>query len=571
MIPAMRLDSVQPRVLALSVVMVAAGAGTLWFTNPPVYFTNDDVAIRLALEGRAVPGQPATGFALFPNAVLGWGVVAAQRLLPAVPVWDLAVAVTLLTAIATFGSVVWMVVRDNALFRAAALIALLVSVSPLVAGLHYTVAATLGGGAGTLLVVVELAAGRSRRSMLAFGTLLVVMGMLVRPMAAMAGAAATILFLVPLLFVRAVTLRQLCGVAATALVLYFLLESIDTFMRSLSEPWAEYYRYHAIVQRLFEWGGELPVRETDRVRAAVGWSHNDWMMLQGAFGVDAAVHGLDRVSKAYDARAAIVGWGGVVRWGVERLGGIDLADVSRLLTAVSGALVAGCVLVIVPGTGRGLLIVLGVLVLFCLFCLATEVVFKELPLRVIAPLATCAVAALAVIVSALRPASSPFRSVVALGIVLAIASAEVTLAASAAAAEYRHSQQVDREVERLRALSPSLVVLHSDTFPAEHWWRPFRQPPSELRAVSLGWNNQSPALQRFLTKSAHQPLLRALCDDPSILIVGEEDRLEFVTTYLQEHFGLAAEWNDVYVGSFRAWRCSAARPAAAEEPGSSAR
>jgi len=28
-----------------------------------------------------------------------------------------------------------------------------------------------------------------------------------------------------------------------------------------------------------------------------------------------------------------------------------------------------------------------------------------------------------------------------------------------------------------------------------------------------------------------------------------------VTVYLKEHFGASAEWRDVLVGSFRAWRC----------------
>ncbi len=199
--------------------------------------------------------------------------------------------------------------------------------------------------------------------------------------------------------------------------------------------------------------------------------------------------------------------------------------------------------------------VAAVLLLFGGFCVATEVAFKELPFRVLAPLETCAVAALIVTAGALRRAPSALASVVALGVVLALASAEVMTSVSAAAAEYRHSQQVEREVERLRELSPSLVVLHSDTFPSEHWWRPFRRPAMDLPVVALGWNNQSPSLQRYLSRSGRQPLLRTLCVDPSVLIVGEEDRLDFVTTYLQEHFGAAAEWSDVFVGSFRAWRC----------------
>jgi hypothetical protein len=336
------------------------------------------------------------------------------------------------------------------------------------------------------------------------------------------------------------------------------LQSLDVALYALSGEWAAYARYQGMVIQLFEWGGELAARDTDAVRAAVGWSPNDWMMLQGAFGVDPAVHGLDRVAKAYEARAAIVGWEGIVRWAFERLRAIDATDAGRLLTVSAAALVAGSAIAVAYGKIRGTAAAAGLLLLFCAFCLAAEAVFKELPFRVLAPLATCAVAALVVSGGALGRVPSAFASVVALGVVLAVASVEVRAAISGAAAEYRHSQQVDREVERLQELSPSLVVLHSDTFPSEHWWRPFRRPPIALSAVSLGWNNQSPSLQRFLSRSGRQPLLRTLCVDPSVLIVGEEDRLEFVTTYLEEHAGVSAEWMDVYAGSFRAWRCTKA-------------
>ncbi len=362
-------------------------------------------------------------------------------------------------------------------------------------------------------------------------------------------------FLLPLAATRAVRLRHLGGALAAALGLFVVLQAIDVALYSLSDGWADYALYQGMVIRLFEWGGELATRDTDAVRAAVGWSPNDWMMLQGAFGVDPAVHGLDRVAKAYDARAAIVGWGGMVRWAFERLDGIGAADLGRLLTVSAAALVAGSAVAIAYGSIRGMAAAAGLLLLLCSLCLATELLFKELPFRVLAPLVTCAVAVLVVIGGALGRPPSAFAAVVTLAVVLAVASAEVTAAVSGAAAERRHSQQVDRDVERLQALSPSLVVLHSDTFPSEHWWRPFRRPPIALPAVSLGWNNQGPSLQRFLSASRRQPLLRTLCVDPSILIVAEEDRLEFVTVYLKEHFGASAEWRDVLVGSFRAWRC----------------
>jgi hypothetical protein len=75
-------------------------------------------------------------------------------------------------------------------------------------------------------------------------------------------------------------------------------------------------------------------------------------------------------------------------------------------------------------------------------------------------------------------------------------------------------------------------------------------------AVALGWNNQNPQLQRFLAQTGRQPLLRAMCADPSILVVAEKDRLEVVTQYLREHFRIEVAWAEAYAGSFHVWRCS---------------
>jgi hypothetical protein len=78
--------------------------------------------------------------------------------------------------------------------------------------------------------------------------------------------------------------------------------------------------------------------------------------------------------------------------------------------------------------------------------------------------------------------------------------------------------------------------------------------------VGLGWNNQNPQVQRFLSDTGRQPLLRALCTSPSILFVADEVSLDLVTRYVKEHFDNSVEWTQAYAGTFSAWRCSAAQP-----------
>lgn len=559
----MRFPLVQWRTLSAAVLIVAAVTATGWLIHPPVYLTNDDVAIRLALEGGAAPGEPATGFALFTHAALGWSIVAAQALLPRVPVWDLFVATVLLSAMAVLASIAWTVLGTDWLARCAAIGALLIPAAALLTGLHYTVAATLAGGASALLATVELGSGeRPRRSMLAAAVMLIALGMLLRPMGALSGALAIGVVTIPLVFAGALRPVRAASMIAGVLAFFIGLQLLDLALYRQNRQWEEFYSYHAMVTRLFEWGGGLPAHDTQAVRTAVGWSSNDWMMLQAAFGVDPDLHGFTRLAKAYDTQQAELRWRHVLAAGASRLAQVGGDDLRRWLAASAGVVVVATVLAAAYATAGGAVAIAGAILLFLGFCLATEAVFKELPFRVLAPLHTCAVAALLVTAGALRRQRSAPASVLALGVLLALASTATMTAVSAAAADSRHSQQVEREVARLRDLSPSLVVLHADTFPSEHWWRPFHQRGMDLPMIALGWNNQSPLLQHYLSRSGRQPLLRALCIDPSVLIVGEEDRLEFVTTYLREHFGKAAEWNDVFAGSFRAWRCVSS-PAAA--------
>jgi hypothetical protein len=114
----------------------------------------------------------------------------------------------------------------------------------------------------------------------------------------------------------------------------------------------------------------------------------------------------------------------------------------------------------------------------------------------------------------------------------------------------------NEEVVALQRLSPSLVIFHAGSFPREYWWQPFHPPPASLPVVALGWNNQNPQVQRFLTDTGRQPLLRALCTSPAILIVAERSSLDVVTEYLNEHFDTPVKWTQVYAGTFPAWRCS---------------
>jgi len=302
------------RIFAVAFITIITVLATAWVLCPPIYVTNDDVSIRLALEGNAIPGEPATGFSILTHAALGWTIVALNRILPSVPWWDLVVAGTLTSALAVFIALAWDALGPGWLARATSVGALLVAAVPLGSALQFTISATLAGGAAALLALTELGASRpARSSVVVASAVLLVVGLLVRAMAAAAGVAAVCVLLGPLFLTRERRPTRFLVALVAAGVLMVVVQYLDGLLYSFNTDWDAYYRYNWMVARLFEWGGELPARETGLVRASVGWSSNDWMMLQAYFGVDRSVHGFEQLARAYDVRAMLTSWDAVVR------------------------------------------------------------------------------------------------------------------------------------------------------------------------------------------------------------------------------------------------------------------
>jgi hypothetical protein len=536
----------------------------LWALAPPRYDTNDDVAIRLTLEGRAVPGQPGTGFVILSHAGLGWTLHGLARAWPAVPWWDLVISGLLIWAIAVFSALAWDALGREWLARATGVAALLVAILPLVTALQYTISATLAGGAALAVFVVELMSGRARRSVLAMAAALLAAATLVRPMAAMAGAVSSAVLLLPLALAHpTVPPRRGLVTLATAMTaagaLFVALGYADRWLYRFDRPWDEYARYNVMLARLFEWGGNVSGDRFNLMRAAAGWSENDWEMLPAMWGVDAGVHSFDRLRRAYEVSGAAGGAPfATVAAVVERMAVLARTELGRVFADAGYVLAAVVVVVAAYATRRGVAVAAVLIVSFFVLCLGIEAAYKTLPFRLLAPIHACLLAAALVTVASFRRSGSAVPRVLGLSLALTVLVQEATAVASAVTAGLRHMQQVEGEVAALRDLGPSLVVSHADTFPAEIWWRPFHRPAFDIPSVALGWNNQNPMLQRFLTSTGRQPLLRAICHDPSIVVIAARpDRFEPVDVYMREHFHETVAWTRLNSGSFAAWRCTA--------------
>lgn len=327
---------------------------------------------------------------------------------------------------------------------------------------------------------------------------------------------------------------------------------LDGLLYGMDPEWDAYNRYNWMSAQLAEWGGGLPVGEVDTIRAAAGWSSNDWAMLQRWSVVDPTLHSPTRVSDAYEAQTALVSRGGWGAWLTSRIAVVNQDTLWGLATASTQILVVLGALVGAYASALGAVAAAAGLLLFTGLCVAIEAVFKDLPFRLLAPLQTCVLAAVLLTLGRLRRTPSVAASIVALAAILMILTEQTRTIAATASLDRLHNAQVEQDVAELLRLSPSLIVTQADEFPSEVWWRPFVRPATALPAI---WLDLDPPLQRFLSATERQPLFRAICEDPSIVVVSVDGRLELITQYLREHADMEVRWEEVFTGSFRAWRC----------------
>jgi hypothetical protein len=547
------------RVIVVAWVVAALLLAIVWSVLDPIYFTNDDVTFRLGIEGTDIPGEPPTGLLLTTHAALGIVAATLQAAVPFLPVWDLILSATLVAGLAVFGAVSWCRIGSGSAVRWAAVIAFAAAVVPFATGLQFTISAVLCGGAAALLALTELFhAATPRRSVLVFAGALLVVGFLVRPMGAEAGAlSTTVLFGFSGLFGprRWTRLWRLSAAAATMVVLFAGLNAADAALYPERGNWADYYRYHWRNVALIEWGGVATNDQAEAIRAAAGWTDNDWDALRDKWGTDANRFGFRQMNDATAAAART----GVQDSPLSRLmlrgaatGRDAIDDVLPQVTFVS---VLALILAVCLGNVRAVGITCGTLLLFLLMCAAIQTAFKELPFRLLAPLQACLIAVVIAGIADHRRTASRLRVAIALSLGLAVTIYQGRIAAAQAIDDEDHTGAIARQIAEVLALDPSLLVVHSDAFPAEHWWRPFRAPRVRLPVIKLQRNNQSPRFQHFLASTGRSSLLRSICEDPSALVIANPGDLDTPTRYMAEHDGIEASWTLVYDGSFRVWRC----------------
>jgi hypothetical protein len=562
--------------LAAAVVL---GALTIAFTLfVPFYDTNDDTVMRLMAEGRAIPQAGPEPRLLFTNALAGLALVAAYSVAPAVPWYDVAlVALLALAAVA----MVFVLLRGASATMAAALAAFVATfwIASFVR-LQFTIVAGQLAAAGCLLIGEMLMARDPSRAFRltrgAAAVALIGLAVVVRWQAAALVAAFAAALAAPLVWQawragRHASLRAAAAALVAAAVIAGAAIEADRQYYAADPRWTEYRAAHRLRGQMTEW---LPrtaetQKQIEAARQAAGWSANDFEMLRTRFHTNLDTFGADRLDRAvrrfHDAASGQAWFG----YPPETLPDAIRATLRLSWTQSSYALAFVLLVALASLQPRLLWPALYGTVLLLAAIVATSIVFKEMPFRLLWPLVTAQAAFFLLAADGLRPRWT-------------LAAAALVLAATAVPARAvlgtLHAASVDRDalarrvtddVARLTGGTPRIYLLHAASFRYQEYFRPFAPPPAGGRFdfLPLAATSQTPPMQDYLRRAGIRDVALSLCTDDRFRLISDRD-LGPIRGFVAEHFGIDVTIEPEVKGqtftSFRCTRAAAHSPAAAQ-------
>jgi hypothetical protein len=543
----------------LTTAIVALTVLSGWLPPRPLYLTNDDVAMRLLVEGHFAPGSAPTPFVMFMHIAIGWLLTALYTAVRGLPWYDLLMLATALAANIAF---VWGWSGTSTASRLRALMLSVVLLAPVYATPQFSLIGMTAAAAGLTLMVRAL--GRSDASDRAtavwgsYGLWLFTIGTLIR-------AEGAVLLLVQatgsILLVRLLrgdsfppaSRRLLAGVALVASLP--LLALVTNFAAYQSTPgWREFPEFNYVRGMLTEYapaGGVAP-ELMSAIGEKTGWSKNDLQLLQGWFFENADVFSVEKLRAALSVirqrdrtAASVIGDATRVARSLLRetwLSMLFLVAVSASAARPSSQLIFMAILLLV----------------FVAVAVGASIWLKELPFRVYWPMLVL-VGGLAMsrrddhtthVVSAL--------SLVAAATLLVVIAIPRWQQQEQRAAEAR---DVRMDVVGLSRLDPSLVIIHADALRWEYVWRPFTKSIFPHPFIGIGASARTPPIQAVLRRDGRSDLASAICSDDRVVLIARQWLPPALVIFMREHYSRRVVFDAVFEGrTFTAWQCRADVP-----------
>jgi hypothetical protein len=545
----------KPSVSAIaSVGIVGTLVAVAWLFFLPAYDTNDDVAIRLFLEGRLVPGAEPSGYAYLVNLVLSEVIAWLYMLDPRFSWYDLAEQGTLVMS-ATLA--LYCCARTVRFPDQAAIIALMSAMMLMaMVAVQFTVVAGVATTVGATTLIFALLAARSKVESLVLsgaGAFLFVLGSLFRLQAALLALFVVASIALPTIIIRFRQgvfreQRTIIVVSLLALITSALAWSYYFGEYFGSAEWKEFIVFAWRRAQLTDYAAaRLPPEVLQRAFVAVGLTVTDYNMLREWLFFDSSVFSAKSLGTVIEQLPALpnpnIGLATNLSWYVR--------EFSFFVLGIAG---------IILGAPRFRVALVSALSLAAILIAVAliSIWLKPLPYRAFWSVAVGVFFVMWITIQVDQVSLHWIRRVLAALLIVSAGLLVLFQAIERAQETALRRQLVSSDLARAPIGPANLMVIAADAFPFQLVERPFGRPyfQRSVKALPLGESQTAPPVAQFLKRTALLDNPGRLCSDENV-IVARPSALTALKAFYEERRQQVISYTDVFAGAtFSAYRCS---------------
>jgi hypothetical protein len=522
------------------------------------YQTNDDVAMNLYAAGKGL-GQPPSEFLLFQHFLIGLALKFLYTRLPAFPWYGTLTYLYLFVSGLTVG---YAISRLNPRLSAVGLwlvtfvlFYLRVIVSP-----QFTICAGYLAIAGTLLLfgaaLKPYATTKGNLYALTIGSALLILAGLIR----IYSLALVLLLMSPLYGYALVshfagTFRRLAPALCCVLLISALLQWGQQLYYKHSSGWEQFYRYNNVRADFTDRGKIVFNKRTYPFFRQIGWSLNDFFMLQSWFYVDQRVYSLQNL--LFISQNTSVSPRHEVVW--RKL----LFDLERPFLSYAGiATSALFVLLLITGVGITRWFSFLALLWYSAVFFGISMIERHLPYHVwIVMLFGLYTTQLTLWcqTSEKRRRRRSVNERLTSGIPFALVAVSYAIccggqikALSELSATRRYSQKSFRDdMARLQPRANQLFVIWGAGFPYEEYQLPTQAAPvtSNMQILGLGVGSHEPFVRNRLKSFGIDDLYQAFYTRDDVFLICDKRATKLLWRYIWEHYHTSVEIRTVFQGT----------------------
>lgn len=552
------------RALFLTIALLAIS----WLFFLPYYNTNDDIGMKLIVEGKFSPETSSSGLTMFSNIILGNILAFLNRTIPIVSWYDILIlGVPILSCVAVL-SVLWS--RKKLIFFISIILFSLFYILRIFVIIQFSITAMVAAGTGIFLIIYSVIRPKNKSNFkftILIGVAFIIIGTLVRLEAAIVAIAYGLLLGLPLILLsfsqkNLEKRRVVYGIAAIGISLLLSVAAFKLHFKvySVTNGWENFYEYNFMRSTLDEFSSYDTAEVPDKILKAANWSQNDFQLLKNWLFIDSNTFSHERLTSAFnesiffDLRSKFF-WRSVI--------GAIKRTIRLLVFYLPTHLFITLCLCATFFNRKNFFYFIYSNTLLILILISIDILTKPVPYRIYFPLLFLnSIFLFLFIVSQTYILSQNIKWRI-IFIIPLIAVILINLADlhSDDLKMYNRQGMVQNDVDKMLAISPSKIVIHGRFFPHTVFYRPFLRnnyikKMEKIPTLWLGTANSTPFIQDYLKNQGYSDINSLLCNDPKSILITKKKYLKLLETEMKEHYGIDIKYEQAFRGdSFSGYTC----------------